>query len=200
MMHRLWSVALSVAIFLVLCAPLAATSPTIGVYLDRDCTMCSGTVALLVPFTFYLSARLEAPLSDGIVGASFRVDGLPASWNTIYVPMVVEASPGLSVLGDPFTGGCDVGFDGCTGSLGCVPLFTCHVVPFADDRNVRLIVRHHPSPVNCGKIPCCPLLFECDAPFYTAMCVPGGEAVFNGPPCTVGVAQATWTQIKRLYN
>lgn len=198
-MHPLRSAAVSIAVILVLCPPLAATSPSIGVFLDRNCTMCSGTATLLVPFTFYIAARLE-PSLDGISGAEFRVLGLPASWNTIYVPMVVEPSPGLLVVGDPFGSGVNVAFaSGCSSTGGCVPLFTCYVTPFATEPNVRMSIRFRPTPWNCGAL-CCPILWRCDPPEYTVMCVLGGEAVFNGPPCTVGVEQATWTQVRRLYD
>jgi hypothetical protein len=39
----------------------------------------------------------------------------------------------------------------------------------------------------------CPVLFLCDHPTFTALCVSGGQVIINpaGPSCTVGVEQAT---------
>ena len=191
----------SVAVVLVLCSPLAA-APGIGVFLDPDCTVCSGTATFLVPFTFYIAARLEPPVAEGIEGASFRVDGLPASWNTINWPMVCEPNPALSFIsGNPISyQGTTVAFaNDCSGPASCVTLFTCHVMPFATETNVRLRVRAEMTYCG-GPFFCCPELIRCDPPVFTALCVPGGEAVFNGPPCTVSVERATWTQIKRLFE
>jgi hypothetical protein len=56
-----------------------------------------------------------------------------------------------------------------------------------------------------------PVLFACDAS-STRVCVPGSQAIINGPPCTldvaasagvcptVGVAPNTWGAMKKLYG
>ena len=198
-MRSLLAALSSAGLVVAICTPLGA-APGIGVFLDPGCTMCSGTATFLVPFTFYIAARVEPPFVEGIAGASFRVEGLPSSWNTIYVPIDCEPNPVLSlVIGTPFSSyGTHVAFaNNCSGPASCIPLFTCHVIPFATETNVRLRVR--PVPYPCPSY-CCPELLRCDPPIYTSVCVAGGEAVFNGPPCTVGVQRATWTQVKRLFD
>ncbi|MFQ5599246.1 MAG: hypothetical protein ACE5G2_01690 [Candidatus Krumholzibacteriia bacterium] len=51
--------------------------------------------------------------------------------------------------------------------------------------------------------PDCPFLLACDEPFFSKVCVGGGEVVLNGPgprSCQVAVEQHTWTSIKSLYQ
>jgi hypothetical protein len=114
--------------------------------------------------------------------------------------MVCEPNPALSlVIGEPFNGyGTSVAFAGnCSGHASCITLFSCRVMPFATEPDVRLRVRGVPFP--CPDR-CCPQLVRCDPPVFTAICVYGDEAIFNGPPCTVGSETSSWTQIKRLFR
>ena len=191
-MPRLLVVLLCVA----LCSEVAG-APSIDLFFDLDCTTCSADVQLGVPFTLYIQARLEGSAQQGITGADFRVDGMPAAW------LVLSVAPNpLANLnfGNPLAGGATIAFPSCAGdSSQCLNLYTCTIVPTSVVASRTLTVRGHPTPVDCHG-PCCPYLLLCDPPLYTQVCVLGGQAILNGPPCTVNVERQTWSRFKSLYR
>lgn len=173
-------------------APCSAQS--IGVYFDTAATDCDATIQANTPGTFYLIARLEGSFSNGMTGAEFRVTGLPAGWfitNAFPCPCIPE------LPGNPYAEGVMIGFASCQpGPL--VLLFGTTYFATSAPPDVRLRVTSHSTPSN-PNFPC-PLLVHCDAPVFTRECVAGGEAIINGPPCTVGVAPRSWSSIKGLYD
>ena len=48
----------------------------------------------------------------------------------------------------------------------------------------------------------CPLITRCNAPFFSIVCVTGGEFIINpnGLDCTVAVEEQTWSKVKSLYR
>lgn len=187
-----------------LCLPLSAArahAPAVGLYFDADCTNCSASVQLGVPFDLYVAARLGGALAAGLQGAEFRVTGLPPEY------WILERVPNTAasvVVGDPAGAGCHMSFDTCIGDPGgCVVLFVLRILPTAVLSDVRLRVLRPSSPCDTCYIVCGwrPVLAGCDAPLFTKYCdAPGGEASINGAACTVGAATATWSSVKSLFE
>ena len=70
--------------------------------------------------------------------------------------------------------------------------------PSLPPADTRTRIERHINPSNPNFQ--CPVLVLCDAPIFTTICVPGGQAIWNGPPCTVGVDQKSWSGVKNLFN
>jgi len=178
----------------------SASAQNIRVYFDLAFTDCDATVLQNTPVTFYIVAELGGPASGGIIGAEFRLDGVPASW-------LVNATPNPAanlVLGSPLTGGCNMAFPSCqTGSGGKVLLYTISGFATSLESNLVLTVNRHTTPSDPTFA--CPVLVLCDPPLYSKVCACGGEAVINGAPSSCGCGavpanEATWGSVKALYR
>jgi hypothetical protein len=170
-----------------------ANSGSIGIYLNAEGTSCSAAVEAYVPFTLYVIADLAGPTTAGISAAEFQIVGLPSEWF-----ILVTSNPLASFVGgNPAHGNSVIMFPDCqTGSAGRVNLFTIYVGPYWTPDNLRLRVAAWGCPYTCLA----PVLRACDAPAYTGYWVPGGEAVLNGPPCTVDHEPIAWSEVKQLYR
>jgi hypothetical protein len=170
-----------------------AEASSIGVYFDQQATtFCAEQHPVTQGTAYILAALYGNPFVFGIVGAEFRVDGMPASWSATVVPR-----PGATTLGNPLTGGCNIAFP-CQMSP-IVLLYTVHYTVLSE-LTVHLSVHAHSSPSNLTFT--CPILYcACDQPGECVACVPGGTAAINDPSfCLVGVAPSTWSRVKSLYE
>ncbi len=193
-MHR-WGV-----LVLVLASGLAPHAalpvPAIGVFADPAAASCNITQTGSGPGTFYLLSLLGGAVADGISQAEFRVDGFPAAWGASVTPNPAA----FQTLGAPLNGGGTILFPACqTGSGGVVLLYT--VAYYAAGPEVvsqylnvfKTTIRQHPDFQ-------CPLLTRCVGPPLVKLCATGVSGIINGPPCTVGVQPATWSQVKNLFD
>jgi hypothetical protein len=170
-----------------------ANASSIGIYFAADGSDCDFTAAAFQQFTWYVLVHTYGDAAvDGITSAEFRVDGVPASWfNNI------AANPAANtVLGNLFTG-TNIAFPVCQPGPWIL-LYTVSSLPLAAPTPMTWKVLQHTSPSSPDFL--CPLITRCDVPVYTKLCVSGGEAFVNNGSCTVGVAPATWTQVKSLFN
>ena len=172
----------------------SAVASSIGIFFSADGSDCDATVLENTAVTWYICAVLGGDAGgSGITGAEFRQDGTPAGWF-----MTPAYSPAANVsIGLPTTGGCNLAFPDCK-SGGIVLLYTVSGFATTSVSDMRLQIHRHTNPSN-PHFPC-PLLVLCDGPTYTKICVPGGEAIINGPPCTVGIQQKSWGAVKSLYG
>jgi len=186
-------VAISTALAIAVVLPAKAGNGSIGLYFDSDLTTCSRTVDVGIPFELFVSATLDGGTSAGIVGAEFRIAGLPAGWLTNVTP-----NPAASLAyGDPFVTGCDIGFPDCQQRSPGVLLYTIAVTPTSPVVNQQLQVTLHPGPL-CMPF-CAIFLWDCDAPAFHRYPVTGGAAVLNGS-CNVAVTSVPWGVVKILYH
>jgi hypothetical protein len=168
-----------------------ASAQSIGVFFDLGGNDCDATVAMFTPAAYYILAGLGGPSVGGITGAEFRVDGTPGAW----FPSAT-ANPSANVtLGSPLTGGCNIAFPVCQ-AAGPVLLYTVNMFATSAVVNDYLSVGRH----NTTPSLLCPVQVLCDAPVYTLVCVAGGVAIINGPPCTVAVEETSWSTVKGLYG
>jgi len=178
----------------------SASAQSIGIFADPGSASCNVNAALYVGTNFYINAVGSGALVPaGVNGAEFRVDtSFIGGADAILTPTPNPAA--TLALGNPFTGGCNIGFPGC--QLGAsVLLYTVQIVVLnaANTTNATMIVDQHTTPSNANFA--CALINKCDAPIYTAFCVPGGTAFLNGQgDCNVAVEDKTWSEVKNLFN
>lgn len=179
---------------LLACGSAQATS--IGVFFAPDGTDCDGTAVAFAPFLTYFGAVLGGDAAQaGITGAEFRVDGYDPAWFNTVTP-----SPTSNLaLGNPIAGGCNIAFPACqSGSNSFVLLYTVQSIALTPPGDRVLAVKQHTTPSNVNFQ--CPLVTLCDQAF-TLFCVQAGEGFLNhSVPCTVGVEQKSWSEIKRLFD
>ena len=177
-----------------------AFASSIGVFFAADGSDCDA-VQVPGPFTFWIGAVLNADAAaGGITGAEFRIDGVPQQpeW---FMTATRNPLANLSV-GDPVLAGAgaNIAFPVCQPEAGGSFLLLYTVSGFAQTAPVARTfkVERHTTPSN-SNFPC-PLLVLCNAPVFTLLCVPGGEAFLNGGPCTVAVEEKSWSSVKSLFN
>jgi len=199
MTFQLEDITMKLRVIATLCLTLAlaagsASAQSIGFYFDANGGSCSTNVAANTPVNAYMIANLGGAASGGITGAEFRVDGWPAGW--FGAP---SRNPAANIdVGNPLQGGTNIAFPTCQpGSGGRVLLFTLNAFATSSPSNLYIRVLQHTSPSNPNFV--CPLVTLCDAVF-TKICVTGGVAIINGPPCTVATTSASWSTVKEMYN
>jgi hypothetical protein len=123
--------------------------------------------------TAYIFAILGGDAAaSGIFGAEFSVTGMPPE-------MMVSATPAPSNvnLGDPFGSGCNIAFPSCQPQSGgnTVLLYTVNLTaPPSGVPHYVLDVSRHQTP-SSPTYPC-PLLYLCDPPAFTRLCVNGSRS------------------------
>lgn len=189
----IWLVA-ATACWSILLASGTAAASSIGVYFDQQATTVCVSQHPITLGTAYILAVLEGDdAADGIIGAEFRVDGMPASW----FPTAVASPPLSSTVGNPFTGGCNIAFP-CQASH-IVLLYVVHYT-VVSELTVHLSVQRHTTPSN-PNLSCPWFDIGCLQPCDCFLCVPGSVAAINDPAfCLVGVEPSTWSWVKRLYE
>lgn len=173
----------------------SASASSIGVFFAPDGSDCDATAAPFAPFLTYIGAVLGGDAAGpGITGAEFRCDGFDPSWFNTVTP-----NPASSLaLGNPIAGGCNIAFPGCqSGSF--VLLYTVQSIALAPITGRNFTILKHTTSSNPNFQ--CPLVTLCDAPVFSLFCVSGGQGFLNQPgPCTVGVEQKSWSQVKSMFN
>jgi hypothetical protein len=175
---------------------MSAHAASIGLFSSADCSSCN----LVIPSnqasgTLYIctAGASSAPGSYGLVGAEFRVDGLPPGWLAESV-----RAPGANIsIGNPFGNGANIAFPSVqTGE--CILLYTVTVFPGQPGATATLRVKAHSTPSHPKYN--CPMLVYADFE-YIRVCVPGGALLINSDvTCAVGVSNETWSRMKRLYE
>jgi hypothetical protein len=173
----------------------SANASSIGIFFAPDASDCDTQVMPFVSFSTYVIAILGGDAAGGgITGAEYKLNGIDPAWFNNVTP-----SPAANVvLGSPLdVSGCNIAFPSCQGG-GAVLLHSISSLALAavTERTLSITARNPPPNPNFN----CPLVTLCDAEF-TKLCLAGGEAFINrSVPCTVGVSQATWSQVKGLYS
>lgn len=197
-------VALAIAL-----SPACTRAQFIGVFADPGASSCDLNVQAFIPTTVYIVATLGPQACSGILGAEFRVEGVPLDWYA--TPMSDPPVPSIMV-GDPFREGTQIRYPAClTSESGVVLLLTMWVFPtsFVIDRQLSVVAHSTPSMPEFQ----CPYVVFCDAPNYTPLCVQGWTSMVNSQyypwccqdacwwqPCPpIAVAPRTWAQVKSLY-
>ena len=178
--------------------PASSFAESIGLFFDTDCTKCGATLPVGSQTTLYLSAVREGPWENyPLIGAEFRVVGLPSEWQVSWVP---HPQARFSI-GNPFAEGVDIAFDSDPGIEGsCINLFTCTVTATSFVENVYLDVVAHTNPGwNVGA---CPVLVCTTGrePGECLFCVATTQCIINGPSCSVAVESRLWSEVKALYR
>jgi hypothetical protein len=140
---------------------------------------------------------LEGAIRDGITGAEFRIDGLPAGW----IVQAEPSPPSASVTGDLFGDGTSISFTcGHPEFAMYFELFSVGV--FATDTQTDVLlaataIRPLPAPPND-----CAYVYLCDAPTFTKVCVQGSGAWINPRKfgCGLAVEATSWARVKSLYR
>lgn len=172
---------------------------TIGVYFDRDATMCQGTIQPGMADTVYVLGVLGEATHCGIAGAEFRFGGVPDSWGVFPVP-----NPEFLVVGDPFGHGVTVASLCQRPASGAVLLYSVLVLAMELETDVEFRIGNREPPSN-SLFPC-PLLVLCDEPVFTKVCVEGRSCFVNStverkcPAEPLPVERATWAGIKQIYR
>lgn len=186
-----------VAAGLVAVACGSAHASSVGVFFAPDGSDCDGTAETLTPFFTYFGAVLGADTAqDGILGAEFRVDGYDPTWFNVVTP-----SPSATlVLGNPITLGCEIMFPSClAGTNSFVLMYSVQTIAFSAPGDRILRVTRHQTPANPNFQ--CPLVYLCDAPVFSMLCVSRGQGFLNhSAPCTVGVERKSWSQVKSMFH
>jgi hypothetical protein len=208
---KLSVIALSVAMVAMAFGSAGAVAPgSIGIYADLQGTSCNITAPLYVSTDFYILAMPDVPGTFvGVNGEEFRVIGLPATAGII----TVTPNPLANViLGSPLDQGgaepqgVNIAWPNCQliDGNGIVLLYTISIFVTAAENAANLeleLTKRRPS-TNEQNNPC-PLINNCNFPFYTAVCIVAAKAFLNHTSpgdCVVAVQQKTWGEVKSLYN
>ena len=181
----------------------SASAQYIGVFTDLCSSSCNVTAAPFTVENFYINVvRSDVLPTGGIAGAEFQVvhDFEPG---TLLTPTANAASN--VALGNPMTGGCDIAFPGC--QVGdSVNLYSVQLVFLqAGNTTATMAVVAHTTPSSPNFA--CSLVWLCDDPVFTVVCVAGTEAFVNIPTygcgvedCTLAVEDVSWGAVKSLFN
>jgi hypothetical protein len=160
-----------------------SSNGSIGIFADPAGEDATLLLPQGIPATLYIVARLEGDTAMGMLGAEFRITGMPDSWAVSSTPNPLAAV----TLGNPFqpvnnVWRANIAFGSCMGTEdSTVVLYTVNVFPTSEVSDHSLIVEAGMPPSNPNLDT--PLLNICDAPYYTAVPVLGRTAVIN--PVTV---------------
>ena len=174
-----------------------ADNGSIGIYFDREGTLCQGTIPPGgTGGTVYVLAKRAGESAGGIAAAEFRFTGVPESWEVFPV-----ANPAHLTQGNPFTDGVISGFDCEVEST--VLLYTVLVLAHSEETDVQFQIEQRNPPSNPSFA--CPHVTLCDAPAYTQVCIAGLSCFVNtttprkcGDP--LAVTTATWSGVMELFR
>jgi len=187
-----------------------AHTQSIDIILDENGPACSAQVGA----NPWIELHVVAVLGGGVPtfqGAQFRVAGLPDTWNEENVSWVWDASVTLA-YGNPLFAATDEWDD--PGPGGVAAWGSCQPIQGSTRRIGKILILGAPTADNITlsiqpfqlnfNQPYCPMMNQCDAPFFTKVCVSGGTFVLNGTNnknCNItAVEETTWTAMKSLYQ
>lgn len=211
-------------------SPSLAANGNILITFDQAGALCQQSVPCMGVTTAYVYALLQGASGAGITGAEYRItvgddSNADGGWlfNETFDPSATTIGSGALTPGDPFARGINIAWGQCqTGDGTKVLIETVQIFNGGcDTAELRLRVEKHSTSSN--QFFQCPLFTLCDEAFTkvclgsnitvcrnpeppfpnNATCSMSGEAFLNPGPsrnCTVGVSQATWSQVKSLYT
>ena len=171
----------------------------IGVFADPNATSCGLQVQASSSVTFYVLAILDDAPADGILGAEFRITGLPGQGSGWFLSQNWTAPTTRYTLGSAVQGGVDLALWPCQrGANRIVELGRIQGFVQSTVTNVVVRIEGHSLPSNADFT--CPYVALCDSadacgtgvpqPKFTRVCVEGIESIINGDPCTVDAIDA----------
>lgn len=185
-----------VIVALALAAGARATqAQVIGIYEDAAGSDNCIQARMGMPITFYIRF-VPGGGAPGFTGVEFRVAGLVANppWfiNIIPVPATDVCWTGC----DPFGPGVLMAFPSCITTPVNLLTIQGFVVGTMPEMEWTVVGADPPSNPQFG----CPLVYLCDLPNFTRLCVSGGQAFVNRPgECPVAVESWTWSRVRSLY-
>jgi hypothetical protein len=172
--------------------PARSYGQVLGVFADPEGTNCSIAAPVYRMTNCYLVLR--DPAIEGAVGIELGIRGLPAGW----LGWIETCELCSIVLPSAFGDGAILALQHCaTGD----PLVLAPVVliPTTDATDVVLEVGPKIPPSDPAFD--CPVVYQCDSPNFTGVCVQGMRSRVNSSePCTISVAGLSWTALKSLYE
>lgn len=171
-----------------------AEAASIGLFASPDCSSCNLNLTGSSGVMYICASGPSSwPGSGGLIGAEFRVEGLPSTWTA---QSTRTAASTLSI-GDPFGNGTNIAFPSWQ-SGPCTLLFTVTVSAPQVGASAALEVKRHTVP--SSPFYSCPWLMYDDLE-PVRVCVPGGALFINSEtPCTVELQPVAWSRIKTLYQ
>jgi hypothetical protein len=169
-----------------------AKAEVLAVFADQAGTNCN-IVAPLNQFTTCYLVLLESTV-ESVAAIELGIRGLPREWNG----WIDVCPPCGVVLPSGFGDGTSLGLLECARGQ---PLVVAPVIlfPMGEPDDVVLEVGAKIPPRDADFD--CPIVIQCDAPVFTAVCVQGGRSFVNSStPCTVSVASSSWGAVKSLYR
>ena len=180
------------AAVLALCLPLRLNALSIGMFSDEGCDSCSLSVPVGQAGTFFVrftggGGRFQ------LIGADFKIVGLPASWTAS-----VEPNPERrSVFGDVFNGGAMITFP-TPHTEECFDLYRVTIHATSALEHVVLHVETSDNPFWGAN---CPLVLYPAPPDPPYSCAEGGFIFINSAGhCAVSVERRSWSDVKVLYE
>lgn len=188
-----------VTIALVIILPGVTGAPargqSVGVYFDPNATTCSIQIPQDGFGYFSIIANLVGPAAGGITGIECRFEVQAVNFWTFWC--LPEAFPGCNEIIS--SDGARIVWPSCQpGTGGLLELGRYFFLTIGTTPTTYLRIVAHREPANPDLA--CPTMRLCDGPVYTSICVPGGQAIVNGPPCTVATQQSSWAQVKSLFD
>jgi len=177
----------------------SAFAQSIDIVGDQAGTTCNGTFMPGTTPLLYIIARSGPLVPEGITGAEFYVQGFPAGWLSIVTPNPLAAVALGSPLATTPPFRANIAFAVCQpwDGGGKILLYSITVIPLSivPETYLQVVVANPPT----NEAYTTPIVTKCDPPLYTAVPCYGGTFIMNGRPCTVGVENLTWSQVKALY-
>ena len=181
-------------------------------YYDCQVSIPAGTLVHFYVLALGYPSQQDPPITRlGIAGAEFRIDGLPAE----FLVVGVQPIAGGTIEGDLLGAGGRISFPECRlwDPESClIALLDVTVLTFVPVNDRTIVIR--PRAESCNPpFEYTALLRLCDAPTATQLCASTAGMCINvvsycpycplsrpAGPCTLPVAETTWTGMKALYH
>ena len=157
---------------------------------------CQAEMPQFTTSTLRVWVCMEGPIAAGLMGAEFRVNGVPSNWITTVHPNPAAVVFDGNVLGD----GVRIVFPACQPGIGqYLELCAIDITP-TDVREDVMVAVAATIPPSDPTFPC-PFVTQCDETL-TKFCVAGFGAWINPRSfgCPLAVANRTWGRVKGLYH
>ena len=168
--------------------PSVGTAASIGLHSANHCSGDSIFIEPRIPVSIVIVMHREE-LPD-VLGAEFRITGLPEGWTTAIVP-----GPHVALAtGNPFGSGTEVTLRSARAD-SCVQLFWVFLTQLDDTTNAVLRPEQHENPQD-PLIPCMNI-FRSGFPNIPRFCA--ASRPLHITSASLDVATSTWSQVKALY-
>lgn len=193
--------------------PSAAHAQLIGVYQDAQASSCNLSVPFSGPPVDVYVVFTPGGEMTGLLGARFRIDGLPPGWLAAEFPNPAATQTDSALFGGLCGGfGGQILFSECQN--GPVVLWRVTLTPTSAVMNQVLTIRvHRIQPTDIGGGTVCPALFPCVPELRGPL--PEAVALINSPTlCSAQLAGRcptasdvpplpavpSWSLVKRMYR